>query len=212
MLHGAPWSLGVGLLVGSLTTATGGALGLLAGVGGRRADAVFLFVCELVQVFPGFLLAIAVAALSPQGGFLVLLLALWLPGWTTTARLVRARVLVLREAEFVAAARAQGWGDGAIARRELLPNLGGILSVQWSFSVAAAILAEAGLSFLGLGAPPGTPSWGAMLQEGRQYLLVAPRLAFLPGALIMGAVLSLQRAGDQLADGLNGNPGGARPG
>jgi ABC-type dipeptide/oligopeptide/nickel transport system permease subunit len=123
-------------------------------------------------------------------------------GWTGYARLVRGEILSLREKEFVHAAAALGGSPLRVVVRHLLPNLLPALLVQATFGVAAAIIAEGSLSFLGLGAEPPTPSWGAMLNEGRQFILVAPHLTAYPGLAITITVLALNLAGDGLSDRL----------
>ena len=203
LLLAAPVSLSVSLCVVVVTMTVGVLAGLFAGLRGGAADAAFLFVSECIQAFPSFLLAIAVAAVAPRRSLLVVVAALSVSGWVSTARLVRGQVLVLREADFVVSARALGHPELHVALREILPNLWGLLAVQASFGMASAMLAEAGLSFLGLGAAPGVPSWGAMLQEGRQYLLTDPGLAWAPGAAITGAVLVFNLLGDGVRDALS---------
>jgi peptide/nickel transport system permease protein len=128
------------------------------------------------------------------------ILALCVMGWVRYARLVRIQVLSLREAEFVLAARSLGVGDLRMLYRHLLPNILAPLTVEATFGIAGAILGEAGLSFLGLGVQPPTASWGSMLNEGRQFLFVAPHLTLVPGLAIMIVVLALNFLGDGLRD------------
>jgi peptide/nickel transport system permease protein len=130
-------------------------------------------------------------------------LALCLIGWTGYARLVRGEIIALRQREFVQAARALGCKPGRVIMRHLLPNLLPPLLIQATFGLAAAIIAEGSLSFLGLGVEPPTPSWGSMLNDGRQFLLVAPHLTTYPGLAIMLTVLALNLVGDALQDRLN---------
>jgi len=203
MLHGARLSVLVGLIVVLVSSALGTAVGLAAGLRGGAVDAALMFVLEVFQAFPGFLIALAIVATAPRPSVGLVIGALCVSGWVGYARLVRGQAMVLRDAEFVTAARAQGFGPITIAFRHVLPNLMGPLVVQATFGLAAAILAEAGLSFLGLGVPPGTPSWGAMLHQGRSYLLVAPWLSVYPGVAIAVTVLGFNLLGDALGDALD---------
>jgi peptide/nickel transport system permease protein len=123
---------------------------------------------------------------------------LCITGWTSYARLVRGEIQKLKEREFVNAARAMGVSDAKILVRHLWPNVMAVLSVQISFGLAATVISEAGLSFLGLGAPPDTPSWGALLSSGRRYLIQAPTLSLYPGLAIVILVLGFNLLGDGL--------------
>jgi peptide/nickel transport system permease protein len=156
---------------------------------------------DILLAFPGILLAIAFTAVLGPGLHHVVI-ALCLIGWTGYARLVRGEILALREREFVQAAQALGCKPYRVVVRHLLPNLLPPLLIQATFGLAAAIIAEGSLSFLGLGVEPPTPSWGAMLNEGRQFLLVAPHLTAYPGLAIMITVLGLNLLGDALQDHL----------
>lgn len=203
LLHGARLSVLVGLTVVTVSVVTGTAIGLLAGLRGGKTDAALMFVLELFQAFPGFLIALAIVATAPRPSVGLVIGALCVSGWVGYARLVRGQALVLRDAEYVTAARALGFGELRIALTQVLPNLLGPLTVQATFGLAGAILAEAGLSFLGLGVPPGTPSWGAMLHQGRSYLLVAPWLSVYPGVAIALTVFGFNLLGDALSDALD---------
>ncbi len=202
VLYGARASLQVALAVVVLAGALVTALGATAGYAGGVWDRTVGLAADACLAFPGTLLAIAlVAALGPALRWVVL--ALVALGWVGYARLVRAQVLRLREEEFVLAARALGAGPLRILLRHLLPNLLPALLVQASASMAGAILAEASLSFLGLGLQPPTPSWGAMVDAGRAHLLDAPHVAVVPGLALSLTVLALSFAGDALADRLD---------
>jgi peptide/nickel transport system permease protein len=158
-------------------------------------------IVDILMAFPGILLAIAfTAVLGP--GLDHVILALCLIGWTGYARLVRGEILSLREREFIHAARALGCTPWRTILRHLVPNLLPPLMIQATFGLAAAIIAEGSLSFLGLGVEPPTPSWGAMLNEGRQFLLVAPHLTTYPGLAIMFTVFALNLVGDALQEKL----------
>jgi len=157
---------------------------------------------DILLAFPGILLAIALTAiLGPS--LRNVILALCVMGWVGYARIVRAQVMSLRDADFVQAARSLGVRDGRMLYRHILPNILAPLIVEATFGIAGAILGEAGLSFLGLGVQPPTPSWGSMLNEGRQFLLVAPHLTLAPGLAIMTVVLGLNFLGDGLRDRLD---------
>ena len=198
LLWGARLSLSIGALATAASLAIGTVVGTLAGYGGRLADEVAGRVIDVFLAFPGLLLAIALAAvLGPSAGNVVVALALM--GWTTHARLVRAEVRAKAAQESVRAAEALGARPLRVARRHLLPAVARPLAVQAAFGASGAIVAEASLSFLGLGPPPPTPSWGAMLAEGRALLLAAPHLAIAPAAALAATVLSIQWIADALA-------------
>ena len=200
-LYGSRISLLVGITTVALSLSIGLAIGSLAGYAGGWADQLLMRVVDILLAFPGILLAIAfTAVLGP--GLDHVIVALCLIGWTGYARLVRGEILTLREREFVHAARALGCKPSRVILRHLLPNLLPPLLIQATFGLAAAIIAEGSLSFLGLGVEPPTPSWGSMLNEGRQFLLVAPHLTTYPGLAIMITVLGLNLVGDALQDRL----------
>jgi peptide/nickel transport system permease protein len=202
MIYGARISLLVGCATVALSLAIGFALGSLSGYFGGWVDQSMMRLVDILMAFPGILLAIAfTAVLGP--GLDHVILALCLIGWTTYARLVRGEILALREREFIHAARALGCGPRRIILRHLLPNLLPPLLIQATFGLAAAIVAEGSLSFLGLGVEPPTPSWGSMLNDGRQFLLVAPHLTSYPGLALMLTVLALNLVGDAIQDQLD---------
>ncbi|MEP6643691.1 MAG: ABC transporter permease [Acidobacteriaceae bacterium] len=197
----------ISMLVGSCVVAASLALGLIVGsVAGYYGGGIDRFVNVVVMnaflSFPGILLAIAFVAFRGPGIF-NLVLALSLGGWVGYARLVRAQVLGAKEREFVEAARALGASDLRIIVRHILPNIIQPIIVQAAIGMAGAILAEATMSFLGLGVPPPTASWGAMLNDGRAHLFDAPHLVIFPAAAVMLAVLSFNFIGDALRDVLD---------
>ena len=201
-IYGSRVSLLVGVVTVALSLSIGFALGALAGYFGGWLDQLLMRLVDVLLAFPGILLAIAfTAVLGP--GLDHVILALCLIGWTGYARLVRGEILALREREFVHAARALGCAPGRVILRHLLPNLLPPLMIQATFGLAAAIVAEGSLSFLGLGVEPPTSSWGSMLNEGRQFLLVAPHLTTYPGLAIMITVVALNLVGDGLQERLN---------
>jgi peptide/nickel transport system permease protein len=202
VLYGARVSLLVSLFAVGLSALVGALLGALAGYLGGLLDEALMRVVDILLAFPGILLAIFITAvLGPSLKNVVFALAL--TGWTGYARLMRSLVLSLREREYVRAALALGAGHGRILGRHLLPNAAGPLIVQATFGIPAAILAEASLSFLGLGVPAGTPSWGALVDQGTQYLLVAPHVALFPGLAIAISVLGFNFLGDAARDALD---------
>ena len=202
VLSGARISLLVGLVVVSVSSAIGILLGSVAGYFGGRIDEAISRVVDILLAFPGLLLAIAlVAVLGPSLTNVVL--ALSLIGWVGYARLVRGQVLRSRELEFVQAARALGATTPRILARHVIPTTLPAVTVQATLGMGGAILAEAALSFLGLGVQPPTPSWGTMLSYGRGQLLDAPHLTIFPGLAIAVLVLGFNFLGDGLRDRLD---------
>ena len=203
LLWGARISLTVSVSVVAISLALGLAIGGLAGYFGGWVDlALTTFAMNTFLALPGILLAIAFAAfLGP--GFTNLILALSIGGWAGYARLVRAQVLAVREREFVEAARSLGAGGLRIFFRHILPNILQPILVQAAIGMAGVILAEATLSFLGLGIPAPAPSWGAMLNDARLHLFDSPHLVLFPAAAIAAAVLGFNFLGDALRDQLD---------
>jgi peptide/nickel transport system permease protein len=202
VLRGARLSLAVSTSVVATSVLTGSIIGGVAALAGGRIDDLIMRGVDIVLAFPGFLLAIALAAILGPG-LADLVVALTAMGWTGYARLVRGEVLSLRQREYVLAARALGAPGHRLLMRHLLPGLAGPLAVQATFGVGGIIVAEAALSFLGLGARPPAPSWGNMLEAGRQFLLVAPRLTAAPGVAIGLSVLGFNLLGDGLAQAIH---------
>jgi peptide/nickel transport system permease protein len=203
VIYGARISMMVGSCVVLLSLSLGLIVGSIAGYYGGRIDQFFnIVVMNAFLSFPGILIAIAFVAFRGPGLF-NLVLALSLGGWVGYARLVRGQVLAAREREFVEAARALGASDLRIIVRHILPNIIQPVVVQAAIGMAGAILAEATMSFLGLGVPPPTASWGAMLNDGRAHLFDAPHLVLFPAAAVMLAVLSFNFIGDALRDYLD---------
>jgi peptide/nickel transport system permease protein len=200
VIYGARISILVGSSVVAGSLLLGLILGSIAGYYGGLFDKFFnVIVMNAFLSFPGILLAIAfVAFLGP--GIFNLILALCIGGWVGYARLVRAQVLAVKEKEFVEAARALGASDWRIVTRHILPNIIQPVIVQAAIGMAGAVLAEATMSFLGLGVPPPTASWGSMLNDGRAHLFDAPHLVLFPALAVMLAVLSFNFIGDALRD------------
>ena len=203
VIYGARISMLVGASVVATSLALGLIIGSIAGYYGGAIDRFFnVVVMNAFLSFPGILLAIAFVAFRGPGIF-NLVLALSLGGWVGYARLVRGQVLAAREREFVEAARALGATDLRIIVRHILPNIIQPVVVQAAIGMAGAILAEATMSFLGLGVPPPTASWGTMLNDGRAHLFDAPHLVLFPALAVMLAVLSFNFIGDALRDYLD---------
>ena len=198
---GARLSMEIGVAVVALNAVFGTAVGALAGYF-RPLDGPLMRVNDALMAFPAILLAIGITAvLGPSTENLILALAVvYIP---RTARIVRASVLVLREMEYVQAAVAAGAGHWRVLRTHVIPNALAPLIVQLSFLFAYAVLTEATLSFLGLGAVPPTPTWGNIMAEGRQYMREAPWIITIPGALLMLTVMGLNLLGDGLRDVLD---------
>jgi ABC-type dipeptide/oligopeptide/nickel transport system permease subunit len=199
VLYGARLSLSVGLISQSVSVTVGVLLGLLAGYYGRWVDALVMRLADITLAFPTLLLLIAVAA-AVRPSLPVVFVVIGLVGWAGMARLVRSQVLVLRRAEFVLAAQALGARDRRVVLRHLLPNVRTQIIIAATLGIAGAIMAEAALSFVGLGAQPPTPSWGAMVADGRDLLRVAPWVSFAPGLAIGVAVLGFNLVGDGLRE------------
>jgi len=202
LLYGARVSLVVGFVTVIAAGAAGVALGVLGGFYGGWLDDVLMRTGDVQLAFPVLLLGVAMlSVLGP--GLVNLILVLALSGWITYARIVRGETLSLRQREFVEAARALGALDGRLIWRHVLPNVWAPIAVVATFSVARTIIAEASLSFLGLGVPAPTPSWGAMLDEGRNYITTGWWLALFPGTAILIVVLVINLIGDWLRDVLD---------
>ncbi len=201
VLYGARLSLMIGLGVVVLNAIFGTLVGALAGYF-KSLDNILMRVADAFMAFPVILLAIGItAALGPSSvNAVIALAAVYTP---RTARVVRASVLVAREMEYVQAARACGAGDWRIIRRHVMPNCMAPLIVQLTFIFAYAVLSEAVLSFLGLGAQPPTPTWGNIIAEGRQYIREAPWITVIPGLVLAATVLGLNLLGDGLRDVLD---------
>ncbi|NCN40282.1 ABC transporter permease [bacterium] len=199
---GTRLSLGVG--IGSVLFASliGMFLGSWAGYKGGIYDLVLMRIVDLLYAFPGILLVVALAAvLGPSVKNMMIVMVA--TSWAGYARLVRGVTLSLREREYVAAAHAQGASTMRVLSRHLWPNLLAPLMVQMTFGLGGAIMVESSLSFLGLGAPPGTPSWGQLLNQGREVLTLAPHVVIVPGMALVLTILGLNLMGDGLRDRLD---------
>jgi peptide/nickel transport system permease protein len=202
LVYGARVSLLVGLSAAALSGAIGLVAGLVAGYFGGLVDDAMMRLADVQLAFPTILLALAIMAVLGSGVD-KLVLVLGLTGWVAFGRIVRGQVLALRTSEYVLAARALGEREWRILLQHILPNVWSPVIVVASFAVASNIVAEASLSFLGIGVPPTVPSWGAMLADGRQYIGVADWLTLPAGAAISLTVLAINVLGDRLRDHLD---------
>jgi peptide/nickel transport system permease protein len=198
------WGTRISIIVSLATVLISGfigtVIGLMAGYFGGKWDHLFVFVTDVVLAFPSILLVIALAAFQREGGIRSVILILSAVGWVSYARIVRGQVLSLKEREYLLAAVGIGASVPRIWTRHLLPNLFAPLLVNATFGMAGVILAESTLSFLGLGLPADIPSWGRLLDQGVQYLLVAPHLSIFPGIAIALLILGFNFLGDGLRD------------
>jgi ABC-type dipeptide/oligopeptide/nickel transport system permease subunit len=204
LVYGARVSLSVGFLSQGIALAIGLTLGLISGFYGKWVDEAVMRLADVTLAFPSLLLLIALAAaFEPSLG--TVLVTIGVVGWAGMARIVRGQVLVVRQLEYVQAARALGERDYRIITRHLLPNVIAPVVIAATLGVAGAIMAEAALSFLGLGVQPPTPSWGSMIADGRdlEQLRHAPWTSLSPGLAIGIAVLGFNLLGDALRDALD---------
>ncbi len=202
IIYGTRISLKVGVVTVGISALLGMLIGAVAGYLGGWVDEILMRITDILLAFPGILLAIGIMAiLGPSLNNV--LIALCIVGWKGYARLVRGEVLKEKEKEYVQAARALGYSRIRIILFHLIPNTLNPVLVMATLGMATMIIAEAGLSFLGLGTQPPIPSWGSMLSEGRQYILQAPHLTTFPGLAIMTLVLGFSFLGDALRDALD---------
>jgi peptide/nickel transport system permease protein len=202
VLAGAQTSFIVAIWVVLVSIIIGTFIGTMSGYLGGKWDLVVVRIIDIFLAFPGILLAIALAGILGPGIENVVI-ALSIVGWVGYARLARAQVLSLKHREHIQAAIALGAGTSRIVFRHLLPLMMAPLIVEASFGVAGIVIAEAGLSFLGLGVQPPEASWGSMIRDGARYLLVAPHMVMVPGVALMLVVLSVNLLGDRLRDKLD---------
>lgn len=202
VLYGARISLLVGVASQGIAFSLGVALGVVSGYYGGKIDGVIMRLADVTLAFPTLLLLIAITA-AFQPGLTVLFVAIGIVGWAGLARLVRSQTLVVRELDFIQAARALGMSDLRLLARHVLPNTLAPAIIAVTLGMAGAILLEAALSFIGLGAQPPTPSWGAMISDGRDFLRTAPWISIFPGLAIGLVVLGFNLFGDGLRDAMD---------
>lgn len=202
IIFGSRLALSIGLVSIAIGVIIGGFLGLVSGYYGGRIDHAIMRVIDVLMAFPGILLALAVvAALGP--GLYNVMIAVGVWSIPLFSRTVRGTVLSIKEQDYIEAARSLGSGDLSIIVKHILPNAMAPVLVLSTLRLATALLSAAGLSFLGLGAQPPTPDWGAMLSSGRQHLETSPHLSMFPGLAIMLLVLAFNTVGDGLRDALD---------
>jgi peptide/nickel transport system permease protein len=202
LIAGAQTSFMVAVMVSVVGGLVGVSLGMVAAWLGGWWDHTMVRIMDVLLAFPGILLAIALAGILGPG-IENLVIALSVVGWVGFARLARAQTLTVKEREHVHAARALGTSASTILRRHVLPLIAAPLIVELTFGVAAIVVAEAGLSFLGLGVTPPDASWGSMIRDGTRYMLVAPHLVIVPGLAMLLVVLAVNLLGDRLRDRLD---------
>ncbi len=203
VLHGGRISLAIGVLAVLISGLVGTTVGAIAGFAGGWLDEVLMRITDIVLAFPTALLALAVMAVFEDPTVGKIFIVLGLVGWANIARLVRAEVMTIKERDYVLAARSVGVGPLGVVLRHVLPNTLGTLLVVLTLGVASNILTEAWLSFLGLGAQPPLPSWGAMITEGQYFLTTRPWVCLFPGIAILLTVLGFNMLGDGLRDVLD---------
>ena len=199
LLYGSRWSLGTVAIATILILSIGVTMGTVAGYVGGVVDEIIMRIVDVLLAFPSLLLALAIVGMLGPGLFTMMigLVSVW---WASYARIVRGLVVSLRDRDYVAAARSLGANEGHIVFRHVLPNVLAPVAVLATIEMGELILAVAGLGFLGLGAQPPTPEWGAMVNDGRFFLLSAPRLMIYPGVAISVAVIGFNLLGDALRD------------
>jgi peptide/nickel transport system permease protein len=202
LVVGARTSFLVAFSVSLVAASIGITLGMLGGWLGGLWDHLLLRIMDMLLAFPGILLAIALAGILGPG-IENLVIALSAVGWVGFARLARAQTLTVRERDHIQAGQALGTGSVALLRRHVLPLIAAPLIVEFTFAIAAIVVAEAGLSFLGLGVTPPDASWGSMIRDGARYMLVAPHIVLAPGLAMLAVVLSINLLGDRLRDRLD---------
>ena len=207
VLYGAQISLSIGLLAVAISVSLGTVLGAVAGYFGGMADTLIMRFVDMVMAFPRIVLLLAIAAFYQPSIFLIVT-ALALTQWPFTTRMVRGEILSLKEREFAEAAKALGFSRTRIIVRHLLPNALGPIIVLATLGIGNTIVLEAGLSFLGMGVQPPTPSWGIMVADGRNYMGTAWWVATFPGLAIVFVVLAFNLVGDGLRDALDPRRGG----
>ena len=202
VLYGGRISLQIGLIPTFISMVIGAVLGLIAGYFGKKTDFIIMRIADMVLAFPSLLLAMVIMY-TLGSSMLNLFIALSVISWASTARVVRSQTLSLKENEFVEAARTMGVRKWAIMFRHVLPNCLPSLIVLFTLNIPGSILAEASLSFLGVGAQPPDTSWGLMISQGQQYFFQSPWLIFAPGATILIVVLAFNFLGDGLRDAID---------
>ncbi|MBT5956518.1 MAG: ABC transporter permease [Candidatus Marinimicrobia bacterium] len=199
---GAGISLKVGLLASSISLIMGILLGLIAGYFGKWVDTLIMRITDIMMAFPVLLFLIAISA-TFEPGINTAMIAIGAVSWPPMARLMRSQVLMLKSREFISSAEALGFSHSRILFFHILPNCLAPIIVTFTLGISGAIMAEASLSFLGLGVQPPTPSWGSMINEGKDFLRIAPGISVYPGIAIAITVLAFNLVGEGLRDALD---------
>lgn len=202
VIYGARISLLIGFIPSAISMAIGAALGVLAAFYGKWVDAFIMRLADVVLAFPSIILAMVVTYTLGASLF-TLFIALSVVGWASAARVVRSQALAIKETDFITASKSIGVGDARIMFRHIIPNCLAPILVLFTLNIPEAIMAEAGLSFLGVGAQPPTPSWGLMVNEAQQYVFSAPWASILPGVAILLTTLGFNFVGDGLRDAID---------
>ena len=199
LIYGAKISITVGFLSSTITLIIGVLIGSIAGYYGGKTDAFLMRITDMIMGFPSLLLLIALSsAMNP--GINTVIISIGLTSWTGVARTIRSQVFTIKTEEYISAAKSLGYSNIKILINHILPNCFGLIMISFTLSISGAIMAEASLSFLGLGVQPPVPSWGIMISEGKDFFRVAPRLSLLPGLTTILAVLSINLLGEALRD------------
>lgn len=199
LIYGAKISITVGFFSSTITLIIGILIGSIAGYYGGKTDAFLMRITDMIMGFPSLLLLIALSsAMNP--GINTVIISIGLTSWTGVARTIRSQVFTIKTEEYISAAKSLGYSNIKILINHILPNCFGLIMISFTLSISGAIMAEASLSFLGLGVQPPVPSWGIMISEGKDFFRVAPRLSLLPGLTTILAVLSINLLGEALRD------------
>jgi len=199
VIYGTQISLGIGFTTRTFGLILGIILGAISGYFGGKIDILLQRLVDITLAFPFFLLVVAIAMVFPQG-IMAVFVSLGAVMWASMARLIRSQVLIVKNKEYVSAARSFGASHLRIMAKHIIPNCFTVALIWWTMGLAQAIMAEAGLSFLGLGAQPPTPSWGSMINYGSQAIRVAPWVSLFPGAALALTILAFNLLGEGLRD------------
>lgn len=203
IVYGARVSMIIAISVVFISLAIGLIIGSLAGYCGGWVDSLIMRMIDMIYAFPGFLLILTIAAVMQSASVGHVIFVMCLTGWASYARLIRGEILHLKKKEYVVSADALGAGHLRKIVLYIWPNLVGPVMIQASFGMAVTIITESSLSFLGIGVPPTTPTWGSLLNSGRSFLLEAPHISIFPGIALLVVVLGFNLLGDGLRDMLD---------
>ena len=202
IVEGASISLKVGFTASLISLLIGITIGILSGYCGSIFDMIFMRITDMMMAFPTLLFVIAIS-ITFQPGIKLTIFSIGIVSWPHMARLIRSQVLMIKNQDYVQSAIALGYSNIRIIVKHILPNCVGPIIIIYSLGISSAIMSEAGLSFLGLGLPPSMPSWGTMINEGKDFLRIAPGLSLFPGLFLMISVLAFNLIGEGLRDALD---------